>query len=781
MRRRRGVTLVEMLVTLAVLLVLMTIIVQIFGAATGSLSGAQAYQELDNKLRQLDATIRSDLQGVTARMTPPLDPRDNLGYFEYGENEFADQQGEDSDDYIKFTAKAPDGRPFVGRFWPQFVDISTDPPTRRPHLNGPITITSQFAEIIYFLRNGNLYRRVFLVAPERQSSIVQMIANVAWYNSGNSFFNYAYPPNTSVPPAIYVSWLGMNDLSAHPAPSGSIAKTEPSSIILNTLGDLTNRENRAFAPRFGNDFQTSPGAPAPNPPDNKVDDLNLDANGKFAGDGVPDFYPTLHPGLFAPVNNTQLVYELAHDANGNWGPNWALRSLVNPNDLVSFEAMAFPYIFPGAYSMPAPGAPANAGIYGNGWIHSPNPDPRNPFDNTSALNGPTPAKYHLRLNHSPLDQGDNLPRPGPLPSQAPASTAFQTWWGFPTWRETLFFDLTTGRGWTDPTIQVNDYVYNPNGQPHGLHPRPANALGADFRIIPNIDLLPPMTVTGNFTLNGTTNSYPVRLVEQPFNDGWGRDGNQNVVSQFYNPVLWNETWEDDLIATNVRSFDIKAYDVSIGQYVDLGWGDDLRFAPQYVPGLLAATGAPVPSLYPNWAPPYLYRNYDFKTGGNNVPAFLFTNGAYFDLLNQTMAHEGRMPPLVADNRLDAQYPNPTYVFLGDISKLDPIERGFISQYPLTYPAYSSNIGNDNHATIRLRRVWDTWSTTYTKAPATALDPKSGTPVGPHAAFATPPVYPSYPPPYPAPLRGLQIQIRVADPAGQRVKVLTIRQDFSDKL
>src|SRR3954464_13004954 len=84
-RRRKGVTLVEMLVTLAVLLILMTIIVQIFGAATGALSGAQSYQELDNKLRQLDVTIRTDLRGVTARMTPPLDPKDNLGYFEYGE------------------------------------------------------------------------------------------------------------------------------------------------------------------------------------------------------------------------------------------------------------------------------------------------------------------------------------------------------------------------------------------------------------------------------------------------------------------------------------------------------------------------------------------------------------------------------------------------------------------------------------------------------------------------------------------------------------------------
>jgi prepilin-type N-terminal cleavage/methylation domain-containing protein len=763
-RRRRGVTLVEMLVTLAVLLVLMTIIVQIFGAATGSLSGAQAYQELDNKLRQLDVTIRSDLQGVTASFTPPLDPKDNKGYFEYGENSFADQQGEDSDDYLKFTAKAPDGRPFVGRFWPKYIDTNPNSSTfgtQMAHPNGPITITSQFAEIVYFLRNGNLYRRVFLIAPERQSSIVQMVSttafnNAAYFNNGINHFFYLLNGQR-------VSWQGVNDLSARPAPNGTIAtgaiaKTEPASIILNTLGDLTNRENRAFAPRLGNDFQTIPGTPTP---DNRVDDFNPDNNGNPVGNGVPDFYPTLYPHVFSVIGNTSaLIYDLSLDTKGNFATNTPLRLAYTT------DTMAFPYIFPGAYSMPEPGDSAQTGgTYGNGWIHSPNPDSHNPFDQASGLN------YLRRLNHSPLDQGDNLPRPGPLPSQAPANTAFQTWWGFPTWRETL------SPNWTDPTAQVNDYVNNPNGQPNGLHPRAADSLGNDFRVPPNDgNLLPPMTLTANFTVNSATSSYPVRLVEQPFTDGWGRDGSQNNVSLFWNPALWNTTWEDDLIATGVRSFDVKAYDASIGQYVDLGWGDDLRFAPNYVPGPAASNGLPIPSAYPNWPPPYLYENFDFKTwninGGRNVPAYLFTNGTYFDLLNQTMAHEGRMPPLFADNRLDAQYPNPTYI--------NWRAGGYTPQYS-SEPNYTSNIGDNNPATIRLRRVWDTWSTTYTKVPATSIDPNTGSPIGPTGANPTPPVYPSYPPPYPAPLRGLQIQIRVTDAVGQHIKVLTIRQDFTDKL
>ena len=128
----RGVTLVEMLVTVAVLVIIMTILVQIFQAATGALTAAQAIQELDNQLQLLDSTIRSDLGGVTARFTPPLDPTQNLGYFEYGENEFADIQGEDSDDYIRFTAKAPPGQPFTGRMWVDPADPAHDFYQRRP-------------------------------------------------------------------------------------------------------------------------------------------------------------------------------------------------------------------------------------------------------------------------------------------------------------------------------------------------------------------------------------------------------------------------------------------------------------------------------------------------------------------------------------------------------------------------------------------------------------------------------------------------------------------------
>ena len=90
---------------------------QIFQAATGALSAAQTIQDLDNQLKLLESTIRSDLGGVTARFTPPLDPAQNLGYFEYGENEFADLRGKTATTTCGSPPRRPPGQPFTGRMW----------------------------------------------------------------------------------------------------------------------------------------------------------------------------------------------------------------------------------------------------------------------------------------------------------------------------------------------------------------------------------------------------------------------------------------------------------------------------------------------------------------------------------------------------------------------------------------------------------------------------------------------------------------------------------------
>jgi hypothetical protein len=235
--------------------------------------------------------------------------------------------------------------------------------------------------------------------------------------------------------------------------------------------------------------------------------------------------------------------------------------------------------------------------------------------------------------------------------------------------------------------------------------------------------------------------------------------------------------------TNVRSFDVKAYDNALAAYADLGWGDDVRSRGwASVPfNTAVGTGAP-----------FLTGNLDYS--GNATPLFpplLQVQNIFVRYINETFAHEGRMPPMVEDNRLDAQYPDsyPNYQsfnLFNQVKQLYPnITDGAGDTF--SFANYSSNVGDDSPGVVRMRRIWDSWSTAYSRAPANGIynnptnpaDPLNGFPWGPNGS--TPPIYPSYPPPYPAPLRGIQIQIRVTDPTNQRIKSLTIRQDFTDKL
>ena len=126
---------------------------------------------------------------------------------------------------------------------------------------------------------------------------------------------------------------------------------------------------------------------------------------------------------------------------------------------------------------------------------------------------------------------------------------------------------------------------------------------------------------------------------QPFCDGAG--GNSlfwggPTVSEL---PLWGLSWEDDLIMTGVRSFDIKAYDNSLAGYADLGWGDDLRYYPL----------SPIQNSHPT-SPPFISGTPNLNLVGNpgftptpGVPGFtpyLFWNNQVVDLINQTLPTKG---------------------------------------------------------------------------------------------------------------------------------------------
>lgn len=678
---RRGVTLVEMLVVVALLVLMMTILVQIFQSATGAVSAQTAYAEMDQNLRRIDSVIRRDLNGITARMTPPLDPKDNLGYFEYGENAMSDAQGEDSDDYLAFTAKAPEGQPFIGRIYvpPQFATLGVPPATTTVFIGGDqfVTFTSQYAEIIYFLRNGNLYRRVFLVAPERKGSLsAGTHRSTLTLNPGGGFYVQQVgsgiflnvPPGTAN--ATYVGWQAMNDISARPSPFSGSATPSAYAPIPNSLGDLTNRENRAFRTRFANDFvNNTTGSP---PPDGVPDDLNAN--------GVPDYYPTLYP---AALNSANLVQPLVLDGG------------VVARPAASLDTMAFPYLFPGAYSVSMFSVTSSStnlgpihGLFPHGYVTGLTTTPPGPSD-------PAPGPGPWRPNHAPLEIGDNLTLPDPtLPPPNPLFQP-QTWWGFPIWAETL------SSRWTDPIKRVNDPPaagYFSTSAAPGLSANDTAHAQAPGLSVTSPTALPPV-------------NPPYYPTAQPFNDNPNNNnfnGNTATTTAFllyqtpggtgtFNPWPNSGFWQEDLIMTGVRSFDIKAYDNVAANYVDLGYMD-------------------LDNLNPGGTP---------------------TTAQYL-----TFGHEGRMPPLNTDGRFDN---------------------------------YGRNLGDLGSApVVRMRRVFDTWSTDYTNAPSTAATAGVGPPF-------TAPIYPSYPPPYPVALRGIQIQIRVVDRTNTKIKTLTIRQDFADKL
>jgi prepilin-type N-terminal cleavage/methylation domain-containing protein len=215
---RSGFTLIEMLVALAITLIMMGAVVTLFGVVSDSVSASRSLIEIQDRLRSAREILQQDLQGVTAKMTPPLRPENNQGYFEIIEGPMNDGSAAhaelndlfgDVDDVLMFTTSRPDA-PFIGK-------------ARTSSSSPQFTIESPYAEVIYFvvqdgpiidaaksppIRLCSLYRRVRLIAPQ-----VGPIST-----AGFQYFTY-------------------NDISARFDSANSV-------MIPNTLGDLTKRENR---------------------------------------------------------------------------------------------------------------------------------------------------------------------------------------------------------------------------------------------------------------------------------------------------------------------------------------------------------------------------------------------------------------------------------------------------------------------------------------------------------------------------------------------------------
>jgi hypothetical protein len=191
--RPRGLTIVEMIVSLACVIILMLAYTQLFSDVGGRISDARSMIELETRMRSAANRLRADLAAITCDVMPWQKPEAGPGYFEYIEGPLSDRPGfngyssspaflGDTDDVIMWTMRSKEG-PFTGNV------VLKDP--ANPNNLKIVTATSEQAEVVWFLRptlqrnpanpsnavvfqpsasdprppQFTLYRRVFLVLP----------------------------------------------------------------------------------------------------------------------------------------------------------------------------------------------------------------------------------------------------------------------------------------------------------------------------------------------------------------------------------------------------------------------------------------------------------------------------------------------------------------------------------------------------------------------------------------------------------------------------------------
>ncbi|MGL6226888.1 MAG: PulJ/GspJ family protein [Thermoguttaceae bacterium] len=231
---RRAYTLIEIIISVALMMMLMLVVTQLFSLIGGSIANTSSVLNTLSDLRNAKNRLEKDLSLMTAdpNEAPPVKIGTNKGYFcliegmgaaysngqlqsngyvrtseialnaDSTDNAYDNTVG-DTDDIVMFTATAPVGEPFRGRCGSLGI------------------IESSTAEIAWFVRGTTLYRRVLLIIPD--SLLQQELGKYALnMQKGEGFYSEF-------------------DISAHPVFDAS---GNPTGMVANTLDDLTIRENR---------------------------------------------------------------------------------------------------------------------------------------------------------------------------------------------------------------------------------------------------------------------------------------------------------------------------------------------------------------------------------------------------------------------------------------------------------------------------------------------------------------------------------------------------------
>ncbi|WP_339734149.1 prepilin-type N-terminal cleavage/methylation domain-containing protein [uncultured Gimesia sp.] len=206
-----GFTLVELLVSVALVLLMMVMFTEIFQIASSSITTQRGLSENDQRARMLTTLIQSDLNKRTFQNIIPFAPSEKATAFKL--SDFTDRRGylvisendpnNDSDDLIQFTtdanitSKLLDTTPYYGKATVLGGDIfahPNQPETDDAKISPDRTSVSPYAEICYFMRGGNLYRRTLLIRKPldletTNSTQPQTAGGAEFFDPANSFYS----------------------------------------------------------------------------------------------------------------------------------------------------------------------------------------------------------------------------------------------------------------------------------------------------------------------------------------------------------------------------------------------------------------------------------------------------------------------------------------------------------------------------------------------------------------------------------------------------------------
>jgi|GEM_PF-895082 len=291
-RQRAGLTLVEMLVSVALTLMVVFALVRVFELLGANVTDGRSTIEMSGSLRTASDLLRQDLEGLTTTTLPPRSPSQDSGYFEMMDpagtdlqhiamdvngnpqpvnlaNQQLDDDGfmlasvsadgstpqdtlvGDVDDILAFTSRRTN-QPFSGlisdpRILSRGVAMISSPEAAPTQL-----IEAQEAEIIWWLQPTN--NTEFVPGADINTQITNGMGGLPQVYPNGTRVRSLHRRVLLIRPDLDLSHIEFSNLSQISAflntndISVRVMRVQGAGyrLVANSLGDLTARENRAY-------------------------------------------------------------------------------------------------------------------------------------------------------------------------------------------------------------------------------------------------------------------------------------------------------------------------------------------------------------------------------------------------------------------------------------------------------------------------------------------------------------------------------------------------------